>query len=515
MNPDQTKKKSKIFARILVLPAAVIFLTFLIFIYWFSLEDNSRADLLLFFGRFHMLLVHLPIALLLLAAIMELFSRYRAFKHLARPVTFVLSISAITSVASVIAGLMLANGGGYNEYLLNTHKWWGIGLMFCTIAALVLKIFPFSNPRLSEFVYGLTLSAAVVTLIVASHFGGSLTHGQNYLTAYMPDPLKNILRINTDINIVPIANIDEAVIYSDLVFPVFNDRCVSCHNPDRTEGDLRLDTFNHLMSGGENGPVIISGSPDDSDLFRRITALQNDDYRMPPGNRRPLTDSQVEIIKWWILEGANPELAVNDANVTPEIEIILARLSGENADLTSIFDVYVEPADARILADLTREGVIVIPVSQEHHYLRASFVNVTDPDSQLMHSLSQIASQLIWLDLSNTHVSDEHLIHISGLHALTRLNLNSTLITDAGVQHLSQFENLEHLSLTGTIISDASLETLAELPKLKNLYLWQTNISDDGYAWLADRNPVISANRGNTLTDPDTIILPSDDEYSY
>ncbi|TVQ03809.1 MAG: hypothetical protein EA359_08505 [Balneolaceae bacterium] len=515
MKPHQTEKKPKKYAWFLSISAVLAVLTFFVVYFWLTLEDSGRADLLLFFGRFHILLVHLPIALLLLAAIMELFSRFRPFEYLGRSVTFVLVLSATASIASVFAGLMLATGGGYNESLLNSHKWWGIGVTFFTIAALVFKILPISNPKISEIIYGLTLTVAVVSLFVASHLGGSLTHGQNYLIAYMPDQLKNLLRIDMDDNAVMFDNIDEAVIFSDLVFPVFNDRCVSCHNPDRTEGDLRLDSFDHLMRGGENGPAIISRSPDNSDLFLRIIAPRNDDNRMPPGNRRPLADHQIEIIKWWILEGANPELAVNEAKLTPEIETILAQLSGKSPESPVIYDVYVEPADARAVAQLTNAGIVVTPVSREHNYLRSSFVNVEHIDPELVRSLSQIASQLVWLDLSYTPVSDEHLTIISGLHALTRLNLNATQITDEGIKHLGLLENLEHLSLVGTSVSDASLETLSELPNLKNLYIWQTNISDAGYAWLADHNPEIEADRGHVLAKPDTIILPADDEYGY
>ncbi len=515
MKSHQTINKQKKYSWFSFLSAGLVLLLLATGYFWIVLNETGRADLLLFFGRFHILLVHLPIALLLLAAIMEIFSRFRSFDYLGQSVTFVLTLAAISSVISVLAGFMLSTGGGYNESLLNSHKWWGIGFTVFTFIALGFKIFTISNLKLSEFIYSTALFIAVVSLFAASHFGGSLTHGQNYLTAYMPGTIKNLLFINTDEEIYVIDNIEEATIFADLVFPIFNDRCISCHNPDRIEGELRLDTFDQLIRGGESGPVIVSSSPAESDLFRRIIAPRNDDGRMPPGNRRPLTEHQVAIIQWWITEGAHPDLLVGHANRTPEMEPVLARLAGLETEQTGILSNHVEPANATIIAGLINEGIVITPVSQQHNYLRAGFVNVVNPDPGHIQSLHQISSQLAWLDLSHTPVTDDHLLHISGLHSLTRLNLNYTLITDVGIRQIEKLENLEHLSLAGTAVTDAALETLSELPNLRQVYIWQTNVTDDGADWLIRKNPLLKADRGYTLTEPDTIILPAEAGYSY
>ncbi len=482
---------------------------------WISFDETARADLLLFFGRFHILAVHLPIALILLSVLMELLSRFQKFSHLASSVTFVLLIAAASSVASVIAGFMLATGGGYNESLLDHHKWWGLAVAVLTVTALIFKMLKGKNQKITNLAYSISLTLSVTTLLVASHYGGSLTHGQNYLTAYMPDSLQSFFGVNTNQDEFMIRNIDEAVIFSDLVFPILNDRCVSCHNPDRTEGDLRLDSFDLLEKGGESGPVIISHSPEESDLFRRIIVPRNHDDRMPPGNRRPLTEHQIEIIRWWISEGAHREIRVVDARLTTEIEPVLARFSGRANEQPGLFELPVEPADDNIINRLREHGILITPVSAQHHYLRASFVNVDAPDPELIQSLHQIATQLIWLDLSHSPVNDEFLAHIPGLYSLTRLNLNSTGITDEGIQYIGMLENLEHLSISETAVTDAALEILAELPNLKNLYLWQTKVSEEGFLWFRNRNPDVYANLGFTLAEPDTIILPPEEDYGY
>ena len=84
--------------------------------------------------------------------------------------------------------------------------------------------------------------------------------------------------------------------------PLLSDRCYNCHGPDAAarESDLRLD----LEAEARN--AIEAGNPDDSELFIRISA--NDDDQMPPQDSNlSLSNDEVELIKRWIEEGANWE----------------------------------------------------------------------------------------------------------------------------------------------------------------------------------------------------------------
>jgi hypothetical protein len=409
---------------------------------------------------------------------------------------------------------MLASGGGFNESLLNSHKWWGIAVAFFATLAWLIRITDAINRKAWEKVYRLALSVAVVSLLAAGYFGGALAHGQDYLTSYMPGPLKAALGIEIDESITFAGNLDEAVIFADLVFPIFNARCASCHDPDKSEGDLRLDSFEHLMSGGESGPVIVDGNPYESELFRRITLPRNHDDRMPPGGRRPLTEAQIGIIEWWILEGALPDLQVAEANQSSEIQTMLVTLAG-GGERSGIPDFDVNPADMRAISQLSGTGILVTPVSEQHNFLRASFISIDEYEPGLIGSLEGISDQLAWLDLSHTPVADDDLEAISSLQSLTRLNLNATLLGDRGLAHLKSLHNLEHLSLVGTSVSDAGLEHLAELPGLRRLYVWQTGITEDGADWLRSQNPGLEIDLGHTLAEPDSIILPAETAEEY
>lgn len=482
---------------------------------WLQMDTIARDELLLFFGRFHILIIHFPVSLLLAAALLECLTRFQRFAHLEPAVAFFLGIAALSAISSVLAGFMLATGGGYNESLLDKHMWWGIGTAFFATAAWLLRITGRSKNGAFQAIYGSVLSAAVLCLLLAGYFGGSLTHGQNYLTTYMPQTIKSILRIESENPYPVIENIEEAVLYTDLVLPIIKSRCFSCHDSGRTEGELRLDSFELLMIGGENGPVVVQNNPDQSDLFYRITLPRNHDDRMPPGNRRPLTGTQIELIKWWIHEGASPDLKVAEAIITPEIETLLSVFTEGDSQETGFLFTDVEPADAITLAEITDTGILVTPVSQQHHFLQASFSGISDYQTDYIKNLQKISSQLTWLNLSYTKAADDDLALISVMHALSRLNLNATEITNEGLAHLVSMENLEHLSLVNTGVSDAGLEYVAEIKNLKRLYIWQTEVSEEGVTWLRMQKPELEINHGWTITEPDSIIFSLESEDTY
>lgn len=95
--------------------------------------------------------------------------------------------------------------------------------------------------------------------------------------------------------------------------PILSDRCFHCHGPDEEvrQANLRLDRpdgadGSHRTDAGVT--VIQPGSPSDSELWLRISA-DDPDLRMPPpdDHKQPLTDSEQELIRQWIEQGAEYE----------------------------------------------------------------------------------------------------------------------------------------------------------------------------------------------------------------
>jgi hypothetical protein len=251
---------------------------------------ENAADIAQFVGRFHVLLLHLPIGVLLLLGFLELLSLRPHWRQATAANRFVLAWAAPVAVLTAVTGWLLAGGGGYEARLLFLHRWTGVA------AAGTACVLWFLHRRGWLSVYRMFLFMAVCLTIVAGHLGGSLTHGRDYLTRHAPgwfgsaygesDPAVD-------------ARGDYAAIQS-----VLTDYCVACHGPDKAKGGLRLDSFERVLEGGDSGPAVEPGDKDGSLLLTRMELSVTDDDHMPPEGKPQPTAPEVKRIADWISAGA-------------------------------------------------------------------------------------------------------------------------------------------------------------------------------------------------------------------
>jgi len=124
-----------------------------------------EANLNLFFGRFHSLVVHLPIGFIILTIILELIS-WKKKVDMDFAIIYGLMIGVIFGIIAITLGFLLESDGGYNEDILNTHKWTGILTTLVTLIAYLIKRDIISYKR-AQKVYPLVLVLTLVLLSVA------------------------------------------------------------------------------------------------------------------------------------------------------------------------------------------------------------------------------------------------------------------------------------------------------------------------------------------------------------
>lgn len=129
-----------------------------------------------FIGRFHPVLVHLPIGILLLAFLFEVLGRRERWTTLQPAVPFILMLGAVAAGFSCITGWLLSRSGEYESDLVNRHQWLGIGVAIISFSAYWLKIKRFSKA------YTLASLLLMPGILLTGHWGMSLTHGESYLT---------------------------------------------------------------------------------------------------------------------------------------------------------------------------------------------------------------------------------------------------------------------------------------------------------------------------------------------
>lgn len=90
-------------------------------------------------------------------------------------------------------------------------------------------------------------------------------------------------------------------LFREQVAPLLEARCLHCHNDDTSKGGLSLSRRDAAVRGGDEGPAITAGKPEESGLVDKITG---DRPEMPRGEK-PLSKTEVAAISGWIAAGAH------------------------------------------------------------------------------------------------------------------------------------------------------------------------------------------------------------------
>jgi mono/diheme cytochrome c family protein/uncharacterized protein with WD repeat len=104
------------------------------------------------------------------------------------------------------------------------------------------------------------------------------------------------------------------VSFTQQIAPIFSQKCLACHGPEKAKGGYRLDTFSRSIKPGESEvPPVVPHEPVRSELYRRLTTNEAED-RMPQKDD-PLTEDQIALIRQWIMQGARFDGADSGASL--------------------------------------------------------------------------------------------------------------------------------------------------------------------------------------------------------
>lgn len=454
-------------------------------------QFNEVPDFVIFLGRFHPLLVHLPIGMLLIGILLHFFSLKKKFRFLKRSVPFVFGIGALSAVVACILGYLLSFQGGYDEEALSNHQWMGI---IVTIIAIVTYIFSVWKQTRRKLILNSTLMGLIfIGLGFTGHLGGNLTHGSTYLTQYAPSPVRKVMGLAPKAERRPIVEVlDSADIFLDVVQPIIVNKCASCHNNEKSKGGLLLLTYTDLITGGENGPSIVAGDLENSELFKRITLPENHEEFMPPEGKRPFTENSVKLIQFWIENGAQEEGLLAALDLKDEEAELFGEYLGIDGANSNILNALVKPADSIVVASLIANGFTINTISSTSNLLDVKISTKNKLASAHINELIQLKNQIVYLDAGNIDLNDDDLKAIGSLEMLIRLRINSNPITSKGVAQLQSLPILESLNLYGTLVDKEVMNSLKSLQNLKKVFLWNSKIVEEDVAELQESKPELS-----------------------
>ncbi len=188
-------------------------------------------DFLILIGRFHPLIVHLPIGFIVLGILIELNKKKFGWSNEA--LKFIFFWASLTGFFSIISGFFQYQNGGYLWDTIQNHFISGV-LTTILSFSFYLKLIEYSIfksiPRKL-----LTIANSII-LVLTGHLGGNITHGEEHLF----EPINNLVGINEEetLTVKYYEDFEEKPLFSSLIRPIIDEKCVKCHNSKKSNGKL-------------------------------------------------------------------------------------------------------------------------------------------------------------------------------------------------------------------------------------------------------------------------------------
>ena len=427
-------------------------------------------DLAAFFGRLHPLLVHLPIGFILLALLFDL-KRFKEKGSRFNFLNIIWFLAFISSFFSALMGWLLAQNGYYINADLTPHQYTGILLVFFSCLGWVLRIKNINMPSLFMRINNLIV---LFLLILVGHLGGSLTHGSDYLTKHAPDFITSKQEYKN--KLFEEYTLDSIVVFKDFVQPLLNEKCVACHNNNISRGGLNLSNIESIKKGGRSGAAFVSKNPSKSLIFKRVSFSQDNEKFMPPTGI-PFSYHELQLVQWWIQEGANYTDSLNEFSITPEIQTLLLKQYGlDTREKPWVEKVKLDPLPPSAVIALEKANFSLRTLSQSNPLLDLRY-HGEKLSQQALTLMETYAPYITWLNLSNCKLTNSDLKTIAKLENLTRLNLQQNSIRTNDLAPLNTLSHLEVLNLHSTLVNQDVFEILKSIPSLKKVFLWNTKVS--------------------------------------
>ena len=367
------------------------------------------------------------------------------------------------ALMAALMGCLLSLDEAYDFNSLKFHFWAGIITLILSFSLCILHRMK-GKENLFFGSYLMTLLALTVT----GHKGGQITHGEDYLSTadLFEEPIMVVQKDSVDY-------------YKEVVHLIFEDKCVSCHNSNKSKGELRLDRYDLMLNGGERGSMFDAQNPNESRLIRYINLPKEDKLHMPPKNKSQLSEKEKWLLTDWVTSSA----------YLKEGKVSLLKNEDLKSNVLSFLgaEKQVRAANREDLAKLLATGFRIKPNALHDNLLRIKFMKPSLTNDHLK-TLLKVKKQLFELDVSNTNFDDEMATILLDFPRLKHLRLDQTKISDDALSFLKNTA-LEVLNLCNTKVTHQGVQNLLKVKPPKTVYAWNTAIDRDQQKQLASIAP--------------------------
>jgi hypothetical protein len=277
----------------------------------------------------------------------------------------------------------------------------------------------------------------------------------------------------------------EMLVYEDMIAPIFEAKCLSCHNAQKVKGGLLMTSYQNLLKMGESGlPSVTSGHPEKSELFNRVTLPESHEDHMTPEGKTPMNADEIKLLKFWIESGATEELKVHEVRKEEKIGSVIEHLLPELARYrrkteiammkTKSLQLELDEVAERLSISIHRDSV-----SEGNYFTIAMKFPPAPFTNDQFRELSPFYEVFSKVSLTSSGIDDDGLYYIGQMVNLKELYVQKTRLDGSGLVYLQNLPNLEILNLSFTKVDDKAAIDLLKMPNLKEVYLYRTSTSKE------------------------------------
>lgn len=466
---------------------------------------STMDALLRIVGRTHPILVHFPIAMVLVAAMIETIRAIVRRPTPARTSIHMLGIGVIAAAAAIGSGWL---NGDYENHAsqadtMELHRWIGIGGGGVALLAFLFALGASRSTR-ALMTFRALLLVAAGAIGFTGHLGGSMVYGEGYMLAPLkmgkrptvkePRPMPTLPPVS-DVPANPLAGpgigTDPAPIAVSVtnvsfdrdVLPIFVARCVECHGEAKVKGGLRLDSLDHVM--GAESWVLSIEDPTQSDLVIRVRLHEEDDGAMPPKGER-LAAAEIAAIEAWIASlatavGASGPVGAEAGEMDGSADVEAERSGEGELSGSGVATGGWTPEQAAAIGALRARGARIEPVSAATELLDVN-LSLMSPacDGEMLEVLKPIMNRVERLNLAGASIGSAELAAIGAGRAIRSIDLDRTGVDDEGAEMLAALPALETVIVTGTGVTDAGAMALAGSDSIERVYAAGSRVTAAG-----------------------------------
>lgn len=483
-------------------------------------------------GRFHPLVLHVPVGTLVALVVLELLS---ALRRAPLPRGFAGTLVALTALSAAAAsgsGWLLGESPDYGSSdVIFWHRWLGVALAATSV------LFALAFAAGATRTYRVLLAAAAVLMFPVGHYGATMTHGRDFLfeplrerperrPARGTEPPLAVAPTSDGADVVaqtvaPAEPVNEAVAvepepdawtYASHVVPVLEGKCVACHGADKQKGGFALHTIEAIEAAASEIPLFVPDPPFGPALIERMDLPLDDPDHMPPEGKPQLDPAEMAVLRAWVAAGAPFEGEFAAAGAAPAQESGSEPASEETPDESAAAppapprgDLHAPP-DPAALAALGAAFVHVERLGGENDGLWIDFaaVAVNTGDEEAARLLEPLAPHVTELDLARAEVGARTLALCARMPRLASLDLRACGLDDTELAALAGQASLRELTLAQNELESASVDVLLSLPALERVFLWSSGLGKDDLARLREERPALTVDDG-TRADADVL----------